>query len=381
MASSSESTPAQLSAEERVRLCVHTRVGDLQRLHGASQGDFDSYRRYLARRLRKVRVKTNVKHGRGRAFIPRSVTVKDVVKNSACVEIPLLNCERAWAYAMQVKHQLASGGSGGDVVNRAQLHAHMRKRLVKAQRWCDELKALAEVVCDPLTCQEVEAYRAYMCGVVSMEAREYTSALTQFDAVIELYTSLCTTAVDVATGNVDMKTEDLYNARIDAVKQHIRFCNYSLAAQSGGKATLKGVTDGMNALSVESTASSDGGATGSLSSVSFGGVSIDVADVKLRKCVVAVNELVNGVRGQAEASEAQYSSVIHACDDALKVARSLIEQAHQNSSTGERVRMCVCTRGFSIGSYVRVCVCDGLFCVVWRALPPRRRHGFVSIPS
>ena len=72
---------------------------------GLRHGDFQRYRGYCTRRVKRLRKTLNLPQGDKRHFKKRDVNVTHLegkTTNEKYVHIPLILSERAWAYAMQV---------------------------------------------------------------------------------------------------------------------------------------------------------------------------------------------------------------------------------------------------------------------------------------
>lgn len=73
---------------------------------GLRHGDYQRYRGYCTRRVKRLRKTLNLPQGDKRHFKKRDVNVTHLeakTTNEKYVHIPLILSERAWAYAMQVK--------------------------------------------------------------------------------------------------------------------------------------------------------------------------------------------------------------------------------------------------------------------------------------
>jgi hypothetical protein len=82
-----------------VHLELHSTVRRLQNENGLLYGDHSRYRKYLTRKLRKLRKAIAMTYGRGRAFVKKEVTVETA--SAETLLIVALHVERAWSYAMQ----------------------------------------------------------------------------------------------------------------------------------------------------------------------------------------------------------------------------------------------------------------------------------------
>jgi signal recognition particle subunit SRP68 len=73
--------------------------------HGLRHGDYQRYRGYCTRRVKRLRKSLNLPQGDKRNFKKREVKLSHIEsKNSdqRFFHIPLMLAERTWAYAMQV---------------------------------------------------------------------------------------------------------------------------------------------------------------------------------------------------------------------------------------------------------------------------------------
>lgn len=79
-------------------------IKELQQQHGLRHGDFQRYRGYCTRKLKRLRKALNLPQG-GKHFKKRDVSVHHLEKkesNEKFIQIPLIQAERAWAFGMQV---------------------------------------------------------------------------------------------------------------------------------------------------------------------------------------------------------------------------------------------------------------------------------------
>ena len=212
-------------------LHIHATVAQLQQLNGLRHSDFEQYRRYTTRRLRRIRkALPNFNHGRGRNFVPREVTEEDVKGDFNCLLIPLLNAERAWSYAMQLKQAIARGGGHAAVTN------HLLRRLSKAVKWSGLLESLCAACADERTGLEANAYAAWMAGNLHLEREAWAQALDRFTTAHQICQQLGTIGT--------MEHQDLFTQRSDEIGQSIRYCNYNISGASGPDAVQQPEVDG-----------------------------------------------------------------------------------------------------------------------------------------
>jgi signal recognition particle subunit SRP68 len=82
-------------------------IRELQQQHGLRHGDYQRYRLYCTRRVKRLRKTLNLPQGDRRHFKKREVNVQHLEgksTNEKYIHIPLILAERAWSYAMQVKY-------------------------------------------------------------------------------------------------------------------------------------------------------------------------------------------------------------------------------------------------------------------------------------
>lgn len=89
-------------------LTVLKLIKETQQQHGLRHGDYQRYRGYCSRRIRRLRVVLNIPQGDKRHFKRRDVTEAHLVSRRAeerLLHIPLVLAERNWAYAMQLRQE------------------------------------------------------------------------------------------------------------------------------------------------------------------------------------------------------------------------------------------------------------------------------------
>lgn len=86
-------------------------IKDCQQQHGLRHGDYQRYRGYCSRRVRRLRKTLKMTQGDKRHYKRRDVTTTQLTAKTSderLIHIPLMMSERAWAYAMQVISKLKS---------------------------------------------------------------------------------------------------------------------------------------------------------------------------------------------------------------------------------------------------------------------------------
>lgn len=122
-----------------------------QAQNGLRHNDYQRYRGYCSRRLHRLRRSVNFKHGKKR-YQKKDLTA-EAVTDERFLHIPLVNAERSWSFAMQLKDEM---------VDAPRKKHHMVQKMSKAAKHAYELQKLCAERADEHTQLEAEAYAAYM---------------------------------------------------------------------------------------------------------------------------------------------------------------------------------------------------------------------------
>jgi len=190
-------------------------VHEARRAHGLWHKDYLGYRQYCSRRIRRIRKRFDLRQG-GRKFIRRDLHA-DNLRNEGLLELPLLQAERAWAYAMQLKEEARSD---------PRKKYAFRNKLRKAAEFAETFQLLVEKSgrCDARTKLCVEGYAAWLQGTACYELADWTLAwdgpLPFFDTAIRIYTSLLDTVTD--------EEREMISQLLNEMKVQTRFCRHRL---------------------------------------------------------------------------------------------------------------------------------------------------------
>merc|ERR1719445_1909954 len=103
-----ENVEEELSEEvdelKPLSLKVLVLIREQQQKHGLRHADYQRYRGYCSRRLRRIRKAVGMVQGEKKKFHKKEVT-EDGLKDEKHLHIPLVTAERAWAYYMQLKFE------------------------------------------------------------------------------------------------------------------------------------------------------------------------------------------------------------------------------------------------------------------------------------
>lgn len=111
-------------------------IREAQQQHGLRHGDYQRYRGYCSRRLRRLRKVLKVPQGDRRHFKRRDV-IAAMVEDDKFLQVPLTMAERAWSYAMQLRTEYNT---------EPRKKFHLISRLRKAAAYSLQLEELIEVI-------------------------------------------------------------------------------------------------------------------------------------------------------------------------------------------------------------------------------------------
>ncbi|XP_022780603.1 signal recognition particle subunit SRP68-like [Stylophora pistillata] len=187
-------------------------VRDAQGQHGLRHGDYQRYRQYCQRRLRRLYKTLNFQHGSRNTFKAKKIT-QELLKDVKYLHIPLMDAERAWSHAMELK-LLAN--------TELRKKFHYIRRLRKAASHATQLEELCSGdVCDARTKLEAQAYASYMKGSVSFELQNWKEAFELFGHAQTIYEKLA--------GAFSEEQCSMYLQRVEEIIPNIRYCAYNLS--------------------------------------------------------------------------------------------------------------------------------------------------------
>ena len=107
-----------------------------------------------------------------RRFQKREVTADDLTESKYLL-IPLIQAERAWAYAMQLKQEANTD---------PRKKFHLLNRLRKAVKYSNELEKLSQSnKCDARTKLEAQGYTNLLNGQYNFETQHWIESLKHFN--------------------------------------------------------------------------------------------------------------------------------------------------------------------------------------------------------
>ncbi|CAF4097079.1 unnamed protein product [Rotaria magnacalcarata] len=205
--------PLKLDVLRIIRLC--------QQQHGLRHGDYQRYRSFCSRRLRRIRKSLELTYGNHKKFQKPVITDELVAKDSRYLLLPLICSERAWAFAMQLKTEANT---------EPRKKFHLLSRLRKSVRHAEQLETLCnqQKTCDARTKLEVQAYTAVMNGHLKFEMQVWSDALQFYIRAQAIYDNL-------KTGVRSEDDKQMIDQRIDEITTNVRFCQYKTGDKSAAR--------------------------------------------------------------------------------------------------------------------------------------------------
>ncbi|TWW59798.1 Signal recognition particle subunit SRP68 [Takifugu flavidus] len=172
-------------------------------------------RGYCSRRLRRLRKTLGFKMGNRHKFIGKKITA-EMLSDSRYLLMVLMEAERAWSYAMQLKQEANT---------EPRKRFHLLSRLRKAAKHSEKLEKLCESPrVDAKTKLEAQAYTAYLTGMVEFELQEWKRAMEAFNKCKTIYEKLASAFTE--------EVAVLYRQRVEEISPNIRYCAYNIGDQN-----------------------------------------------------------------------------------------------------------------------------------------------------
>lgn len=288
-------------------------IKEAQQKHGLRHGDYQRYRGYCSRRLRRLRKSLHFLQGNKHRYQGREVTEELLASGDPrYILMIVVQCERAWAHAMQLRQE-----ANTEPRKRFHLFGRLRKAVKHAQAL--EVLCTASSRCDARCKLEAQAYCAYLEGTLSTELQQWKEAMESFSKAQTIYEKL---AQALGEGQ-----RALYQQRVDELSPSLRYCAYNIGDETAisdlkrmrlqGNITMAGTElDHLIEQAREKQASS-------LSEVTWLGRTVPVRHEKVRLFLLAAQEAPREL-AQApdiEAKIAVHERLLFDCKDALQLLR------------------------------------------------------------
>uniref|UniRef100_A0A8C9L4C7 Signal recognition particle subunit SRP68 n=1 Tax=Pavo cristatus TaxID=9049 RepID=A0A8C9L4C7_PAVCR len=287
-------------------------VKESQQQHGLRHGDFQRYRGYCSRRLRRLRKTLNFKMGNRHKFTGKKVT-EEILSDNRYLLLILMDAERAWSYAMQLKQEANT---------EPRKRFHLLSRLRKAVKHAEELERLCESNrVDAKTKLEAQAYMAYLTGMLRFEHQEWKAAMEAFNKCKTIYEKLANAFTE--------EQAVLYNQRVEEISPNIRYCAYNIGDQSAMNELMQmrlrsGGTEGLLAEKLEALITQTRAKqAATMSEVEWRGRTVPVKIDKVRIFLLGLadNEAAIVQAENEETRERLFESLLSECRDAIQAVR------------------------------------------------------------
>ncbi|OQR72147.1 signal recognition particle 68 kDa protein-like [Tropilaelaps mercedesae] len=296
-------------------------IKEAQQKHGLRHGDFQRYRNYCSRRIRRLRCALHFMQGTKNRYNPKNVSDELLLKTGdlryPC--IILMQAERCWGYAMQDRQECTS---------EPRKKFHMRQRLRKALQYADGLSALcgSSAACDARTKLECQAYAAFMRGSYLFERNKWKEAMDAYSTAQTIYEKLGSAL------NEDER--ELYQQRVDEITPNLRYCAYNIGDQSAIKDLKKlrregkGGMDNLDALIAQTRSKQ----AVTLKEVTWLGRTLPVRHEKVRLLLVFWDECCQELKQCEVADErvAIYERFLMELKDCLQVVKEEVKAQEAN---------------------------------------------------
>ncbi|TDG51196.1 hypothetical protein AWZ03_002283 [Drosophila navojoa] len=293
-------------------------IKDAQQQHGLRHGDYQRYRGYCTRRIRRLRKALKYPQGDKRHFKRRDVTLSQLTGKKAderFIHIPLISAERAWAYAMQLKQEANT---------EPRKRFHLVNKLRRACFYALQLQELCNTEAfDARTKLECEAYVAWMHGTLHFELQLWKSAGEHLKRAQVVYENLAKALPD--------DDQELYRAKVNEFTPNLRYCAYNISGgASGGKIDeilelrAQGVLENLDVLVSQTKSESSEG----LQTIDWRSRKVTVRPEKVRLFLLSAQELDKALAKttKQDAKIELIERILMDCKDAIQAVRDEIKQ-------------------------------------------------------
>ncbi|XP_023676367.1 signal recognition particle subunit SRP68 [Paramormyrops kingsleyae] len=304
------------TTDETLGLEILQIIKDSQQQHGLRHGDYQRYRGYCSRRLRRLRKTLGFKMGNRHKFTGKKVT-EDMLTDNRYLLLVLMEAERAWSYSMQLKMEANT---------EPRKRFHLMARLRKAAKHAEQLERLCESRrVDAKTKLEAQAYTAYLVGMVQFELQEWKPAMEAFNKCKTIYEKLASAFTE--------EQSVLYHQRVEEISPNIRYCAYNIGdhnaindlklmrLSAGGGGGM--IAEKLEALITQTRARQ----AATMSEVEWRGRTVPVKIDKARIFLLGLadNEAAIAQAANEETKERLYETLLAECRDTIQAVREEIK--------------------------------------------------------
>ncbi|XP_063052338.1 signal recognition particle subunit SRP68 isoform X1 [Engraulis encrasicolus] len=337
------------NVENTIGLEILQIIKDSQQQHGLRHGDYQRYRGYCSRRLRRLRKTLGFRMGNRHKFTGKKVTV-EMLSDSRYLLLVLMEAERAWSYSMQLKQEANT---------EPRKRFHLLARLRKAAKHGEHLERLCESPrVDAKTKLEAQAYTAYLTGMVQFELQEWKSAMEAFNKCKTIYEKLASAFTE--------ELAVLYHQRVEEISPNLRYCAYNIGDQNAindlMQMRLTGGGGGMMAEKLETLITQTRAKqAATMSEIEWRGRVVPVKIDKARIFLLGLADNEAAIAQQAaneETKERLYETLLAECRDTIQAVREEIRidvKSRERSSDGEGGKVSNLQFLHSYLTYIKLC--------------------------
>uniref|UniRef100_A0A674D208 Signal recognition particle subunit SRP68 n=1 Tax=Salmo trutta TaxID=8032 RepID=A0A674D208_SALTR len=315
------------TTEDGIGLEILQIIKDSQQQHGLRHGDYQRYRGYCSRRLRRLRKTLGFKCGNRHKFTGKKMTV-EMLSDNRYLLLVLMEAERAWSYAMQLKQEANT---------EPRKRFHLLSRLRKAAKHGERLEKLCESPrVDAKTKLEAQAYTSYLSGMVRFELQEWKAATEAFNKCKTIYEKLASAFTE--------ELAVLYHQRVEEISPNIRYCAYNIGDQNAMNELMQmrlsaGGGGGMMAEKLEALITQTRAKqAATMSEVEWRGRTVPVKIDKARIFLLGLgdNEAAIAQAANEETKERLYETLLAECRDTIHAVREELKtEAKQRERSDE----------------------------------------------
>lgn len=281
-------------------------------------GDYQRYRGYCSRRIRRLRKVLKLPQGDRRHFKKRNVTevhINDKKSDERYLEIPLMLSERCWAYAMQLRQESNT---------EPRKKFHLIQKLRKACIYALQLEELCQQErCDARTKLEAQAYVAWIQGSLQFELQIWLKATENLKKAQVIYEKLVSALPE---------SEQLpYNQRVVEITPSLRYCAYNIGDEKAVdllELRSQGILENFDAMVSQSKQQTEA----VLHEVQWFGIKIPVRIEKVRLFLLSIEGL-NDSLIHAENNQAKIKileNLFIDLRDIISLARDIVRTEKQD---------------------------------------------------
>ncbi|XP_068631759.1 signal recognition particle subunit SRP68 [Battus philenor] len=297
---------------------------DAQQQHGLRHGDYQRYRGYCSRRLRRMRKVLKIPQGDRRHYRRRDITAAHLTATNAenrLLCVPLLQAERAWSHAMQLRQEANT---------EPRKKFHLVSRLKKAYAHAQTLLQLCESgACDARTQLEASAYAAWLGGVLLLELQQWRAAADSLQR--------SQLVLDKLSAALPEDERHVYKQKVEELKPSLRYCAYNIGDQSaaGDLAAMRGqgLIENLDTLMAQAKESR----SGIMHEVEWRGRRVTVRPEKVRLFLIALQDYDKSAE-KADTVEAKIEileNILMDCKDAMSAIKDEIKNDPKLKSGSE----------------------------------------------